>query len=144
MKEIHTEIEIQTSDERVWDLVTDFDGFPNWNPFILRAEGKLETGGKLKVILQLPDSGKMTFKPTIIKLEPRRELRWLGHLLIPGLFDGEHIFIIEQIAADKVRFIQREIFSGVLVPLFARKLDSATKRGFIEMNSALKTQAEKK
>jgi uncharacterized protein YndB with AHSA1/START domain len=72
MKEIHTEIEIQTSDERVWDLVTDFDGFPNWNPFILRAEGKLETGGKLKVILQLPDSGKMTFKPTIIKLEPRR------------------------------------------------------------------------
>jgi len=37
----------------------------------------------------------MTFRPTILKAEPNRELRWLGHLLVPGLFDGEHIFTIE-------------------------------------------------
>jgi hypothetical protein len=57
-------------------------------------------------------------------------------LLIPGLFDGEHI------GPDRVRFVQREIFTGLLVPLFARGLDTDTQRGFDEMNQALKAQAE--
>jgi hypothetical protein len=63
-------------------------------------------------------------------------------LLIPGLFDGEHIFSIEPIGPDRVRFVQREIFTGLLVPLFARGLDTDTQHGFDEMNQALKAQAE--
>jgi len=43
----------------------------------------------------------MTFRPTILKAEPERELRWLGRLLLPGLFDGEHVFEIEQIMVDR-------------------------------------------
>jgi hypothetical protein len=65
-----------------------------------------------------------------------------GHLLFPGLFDGEHIFIIEPLAAGGVRFIQREIFTGLLVPLFAHQLDTETRRGFEDMNHALKLRAE--
>jgi hypothetical protein len=84
----------------------------------------------------------MTFRPTVLKAEPNRELRWIGHLLIPGLFDGEHIFTIEPLGANRVRFVQREIFSGLLVPLFAKGLDTDTQRGFGEMNQALKAQAE--
>lgn len=85
----------------------------------------------------------MTFRPKVLKAEPKHELRWLGHLLIPGLFDGEHIFTIESLAEDRVRFVQREIFKGILVPLFARGLDKDTRRGFEEMNRALKGRAEK-
>jgi hypothetical protein len=36
----------------------------------------------------------MTFKTTILKEEPNRVLHWLGHLIMPGLFDGEHIFTL--------------------------------------------------
>ena len=84
----------------------------------------------------------MTFRPTVLKAEPNRELRWLGHLLISGLFDGEHIFTIEPLGESRVRFTQREVFTGLLVPLFARGLDTDTRRGFEEMNQALKTRAE--
>lgn len=84
----------------------------------------------------------MTFRPTVLKAEPNRELRWLGHLLIPGLFDGEHIFTIEPLGANRVRFVQREIFTGLLVPLLASGLDTDTRRGFEEMNQALKVRAE--
>ncbi len=84
----------------------------------------------------------MTFRPSVIKCEPNRELRWLGHLLIPGLFEGKHIFIIEPLGADRVRFIQREEFTGLLIPLFAGGLDINTQRGFEEMNRALKARAE--
>ena len=69
-------------------------------------------------------------------------LRWLGRLLVPGLFDGEHSFTIRPLAEDRVRFVQREEFKGLLVPLFARSLDANTRRGFEQMNAALKERAE--
>jgi hypothetical protein len=142
MKELRSEIEIEASAERVWQLLTDFAHFPQWNPFIRRASGDVRRGQRLEVNIQPSGANGMTFRPTVLKAEPNRELRWIGHLLIPGLFDGEHIFIIEPLGTNRVRFIQREIFTGLLVPLFAKGLDTDTQRGFEEMNQALKAQAE--
>ena len=142
MKELNSEIEIQATDEMVWQILTDFASFPQWNPFMRRVIGELKTGAKLEVRIQPSGASGMTFRPTVLKTEPKRELRWLGHLLIPGLFDGEHILTIEPLTENRVRFVQREIFTGVLVPLFARGLDMDTKRGFEEMNRALKELAE--
>jgi hypothetical protein len=142
MKELRSEIEIEASAERVWQLLTDFAHFPQWNPFIRRASGNVKLGQRLEVTIQPSGANGMTFRPTVLKAEPNRELRWIGHLLIPGIFDGEHIFTIEPLGTNRVRFIQREIFTGLLVPLFAKGLDTDTQRGFGEMNQALKVQAE--
>ena len=142
MKELRSEIEIQASAERVWQLLTDFPSFPQWNPFIRKASGNIRAGERLEVNIQPSGASGMTFRPTVLKAEPNRELRWLGHLLISGLFDGEHIFTIEPLGESRVRFTQREVFTGLLVPLFARGLDTDTRRGFEEMNQALKARAE--
>ncbi len=142
MKELRTEIKIQASAERVWQILTDFPSFPEWNPFIRRASGEPRKGARLVVFMQPSGARGMTFQPEVLKAEPNRELRWLGHLLVPGLFDGEHIFTIEPLGINRVRFVQREIFTGLLVPLFARWLHTDTLRGFEEMNRALKIQAE--
>lgn len=142
MKEIRTEVEIDAPAERVWQVLTDFGSFPGWKPFIRRAEGEARAGAELRVHLQ-PASGRgMTFKPTVLRAEPPHELRWLGRLGIPGLFDGEHIFTIEAAGADRALFVQREVFRGILVPLMARGLDRDTRRGFEEMNRALKARVE--
>ena len=142
MKELRTEIEIQAPAERVWRLLTDFASFPQWNPFIRRATGEVKVGARLEVYLQPSGARGMSFHPTVLKADPGRELRWLGRLLVRGLFDGEHIFTIEPFGENRVRFTQREIFTGLLVPLFARQLDTDTRRGFEEMNQAIKTRAE--
>ena len=142
MKELRSEIEIQASAERVWQLLTDFPSFPQWNPFIRKASGNIRAGERLDVNIQPSGARGMTFRPTVLKAEPNRELRWLGHLLIPGLFDGEHIFTIDPLGEGRVRFTQREVFTGLLVSLFARGLDTDTRRGFEEMNQALKARAE--
>jgi len=57
------------------------------------------------------------------------------------LFDGEHALIIEPSSENSVKFIQREKFTGLLVP-FTRSLLRDTQRGFEEMNKVLKQQAE--
>jgi hypothetical protein len=142
MKELRAEIDIDASAERVWQILTDWSAFPEWNPFIRSLTGELEVGARLEVYLQASGARGMTFKPTVLTVEPNREFRWLGHLLIPGLFDGEHIFVIEPLGEGGVRFVQREEFRGLLVPLFASSLDRDTHRGFQEMNQALKARAE--
>ena len=142
MKELRTEIEIQASAERVWQILTDFASFPKWNPFIRRASGEPRIGARLEVFLQPSGARGMTFRPEVLKAEPNHELHWLGHLLVPGLFDGRHIFTIVPLGANRVRFVQRETFTGLLVPLFAPGLHTETLRGFEEMNRSLKIQAE--
>jgi hypothetical protein len=142
MKEIHTEIEINAPAEKVWQVLTDFAAYPEWNPFVRRGEGEISVGARLHIYIQ-PSGGKgMSFRPTVLVADPNREFRWLGHLWLPGLFDGEHSFVIKPLGDGRVRFVQREQFGGLLVPLLWKMLDRDTRRGFEEMNRALKLRAE--
>jgi hypothetical protein len=142
MKELHSEIEIAASAQCVWGILTDFASYPEWNPFIRRISGEPKVGEHLEVRLEPPGGRGITLKPTVLNAEPGRELRWLGHLLVSGLFDGEHSLTIQPLGENRVRFVQGEAFRGLLVPLFARSLDKSTRRGFEEMNRALKGRAE--
>ena len=142
-KQLSSEIIINSSAERVWELITDFGDFPQWNPFIRRATGEIRTGAKLEVFIQPSGTRGMTFRPKVLKVDPYHELRWLGRLCLPWLFDGEHAFIIEPSSEGSVKFIQREKFTGLLV-LFTRGLLRDTQRGFEEMNRELKKRAEQR
>lgn len=86
----------------------------------------------------------MTFRPKVLVAEPNTELRWLGRLLIPGLFDGEHYFRLSSLGSNRTRLVHGERFSGVLVPFAKSSLESATRAGFEAMNKALKARAEGK
>ena len=85
----------------------------------------------------------MELRPTVTRVIPNRELRWLGRLVLPGIFDGEHIFEIEPGSDGKVQFVHRENFRGVLVPLFWKRLNTEIRKGFEDMNVALKARADR-
>jgi hypothetical protein len=143
MHQLETQIEIEAPVERVWSLLIDFPSYPRWNPFVRSIEGNLEIGRPLKIFIQPPGTSGMRFRPIVLALQPNRELRWKGKFLLPGLFDGEHYYKLEAKPGSGLTFRQGEIFSGILVPLFRRSLDGATKQGFVAMNEALKREAEK-
>lgn len=132
MKEIATEVEIAASATKVWEILIDLDRFSEWNPFISDAEGVVKESAYLKVHISPPGGKPMTFK-----------FRWLGRFLIPGLFDGEHIFEVKPLSENRSSLMQREEFRGLLVPLLWGRLDTRTRHGFNEMNAALKMKAEK-
>ena len=142
MRELSTEIEINAEADKVWAILTNLRKFAEWNPFIMEAEGEVKKGSQLRVRIEPPGGTGMMFKPTVTRVVPEREFRWLGRLLIPGFFDGEHIFEIESLGENSVRFIQREQFRGLLVPLLWSSLETTTRQGFNEMNAALKKKAE--
>jgi hypothetical protein len=138
MKQIYTEIEINAPINNVWNILTEFDKYPSWNPFIKSINGEVKEGSIFKVTLQQPGSKPITLSPRCLKFEKESEFRWLGHLLFPGLFDGEHIFILEKLDTNKTKLIQKENFKGILVPLLWKQLNTKTRNGFELMNQKIK------
>ena len=141
-KELYSEIEIESTPDRVWDVLTGFAAYAEWNPFIRLIRGKLEAGQKLEVHFASAGRKEIIFRPKVLDVETGRELRWIGHMILPWIFDGEHIFEITPAEGGGVRFIQREKFTGLLVPLLRKELDTNTRRAFDKMNKALKIRVE--
>jgi hypothetical protein len=142
MKELKTTIEINATPAKVWQVLMNFEKYPEWNPFIKSIRGEAKVGNKITVRIDPPGQRVMTFKPILLKVDKNKQLRWIGHLLFPGIFDGEHIFSIDSLDNSKVHFRQEEKFTGILVPIFWKSLYQHTRIGFIEMNQALKEIAE--
>ena len=140
MKEIRTEIDIGASPLRVWQVLTNFARYPEWNPFIRKVEGEPVEGAKLHIHITTPAGANRDYSPTVIRVVAERELRWLGKM--PGLLSGEHIFAIEPVSDKSVHLVHREVFGGLLTSFFGSSLDNDVKKGFEEMNAALKKRAE--
>ena len=129
-------IEIDATPDEVWSVLTDLDAYDEWNPFIVSSSGTTKVGATLTNTMR-DATGETTFTPTVLTVTSGRELRWLGKLGPGAVFDGEHSFLIEPVRPGRVRLIQTERFSGVLVPFFRGQLHDNTLPQFRAMNEAL-------
>lgn len=132
---------IKCTPEDAWRLLADFANYSEWNPFIRNISGSIIEGERLSVTVQPPGQGAMTFKPRVLTAKPNEEFSWLGHFLVPGIFDGEHSFRIEVIDSETIRFTQSEKFFGILIP-FVGSVLRKTELGFQAMNEAFKHRLE--
>jgi hypothetical protein len=144
LAELFSMLEIDAPAERVWQILTDFARYPEWNPLIRRIDGEPLKRAELDLLIHPDGARAMRFRPRIVTFRPPRELRWRGRLPIPGLFDGEHRFVVEHLGPRRSRLIHEQRFRGLLVPFLRRRLEAPVKRGFEAMNSALKHSAERR
>lgn len=137
--DIHTDIEIAASPERVWTTLTDGAALGSWNPVLTKLEGSLAVGEQLRIRIE---SGRLRLPLTVrvTKAQEHRALEWAGGL--PGVFRARHGFAIEPMGDERVRFVHYEHFSGVAVRLLRRVL-AGIGRDYERMNEALKDQAER-
>jgi len=139
VKELRTEIEINANSDIVWNVLIDFNKYDQWNPFIRKIIGEPIEGSRIDIFIETPGGKNRKYEPTVTTVNPELELRWLGK---SWALNGEHIFSIEKIREGYVRFIQRELFGGLLTGFFGKSLDTDIRQGFEEMNKALKERAE--
>ena len=140
--EIFTEILIEAQPKKVWEILTDFENYPEWNSFVKSVEGNIKVGNIISVRIEPPNGNGLTFKPVVVAYEPEKELRWLGKFFIKGVLDGEHQFKLIDNKNGTTTFIQSETFTGILVGVFKNNLNN-TKIGFERMNLELKELAER-
>jgi hypothetical protein len=123
---LETSILIHASRERVWNTLTDFSGYPEWNPFVRSLNGNVVTGEHIVVHIQPPGQKGMTFKPVVLAFEPQQKLEWLGRLFLPGIFDGAHCFELIDNGNGTTTLVQSERFKGILVPFLKKMLHGPT------------------
>jgi len=142
VREIRTSIDIDAEPSVVWDILSDFESYPDWNPFVRSISGTLSVGEALEVLLGASGKKPMRFTPVVTSATPSGEMAWMGHLGSRGIFDGHHQFRLTQTATG-TRLDHFEEFSGMLAPLLVASIRKSTTRGFDEMNHALKQRAER-
>ena len=139
--ELRTEVEISAPVSHVYQVLTDFPRYAEWNPFITSIAGTLVAGEPLTVEMSLPEGNTYVLEPRLMQVTENTELRWRGHFWLPALLQAEHFFQLSERGDALTRFVQGENFSGFLLRFAATAL-TQTARGFVYMNQALKKRAE--
>ena len=133
---------VDSNPNKIWGILTNFEEYELWNPFMTKVVGNAILGSKIEVNIKTISGKQRTYFPIITKREINRELRWKGKSFLPGIFDGERIFVIEKTNDNRVSFLHKEVFKGLGVKLVGDKLDQDLRESFIMMNEALKARAE--
>lgn len=140
MRTISAVIDIAATPQQVWAVLADLDAYQDWNPFIRSASGQLTVGSTL-TLRMVPAHGRtFTMHPRLLAVQPGALLRWIGRLIVPGIFDGTHQFALEDLGGH-TRLTQSETFRGVLT-LFTGKTITNTESDFRALNQALKQRVE--
>lgn len=119
MKGFETSTTIAASPERVWEVLADIASWPDWDSGVVRVEGELEQGSRIKVVSEL--NPKRAYPVKVAELEPARGMRWTGGMPL-GLFRGVRTYTLTPEGEGRTRFEMREEFSGPLLPLIWRSM----------------------
>jgi hypothetical protein len=136
---LQTSIVIDAPASEVRAVLLDFGDYPKWNPFIVRVDGAVAEGSKVRVTVK-PVGKKVLSGDTVVTSLTDTRLAWVGSLAIPGIFRGVHEFVIDEQGSNRTKFYQNERMSGIIIPFIDIKPEAA---GFVQMNEALKKRAEK-
>jgi len=121
MRGFTTTTTIGATPEAVWAVLTDGEGYAQWNPEINRVEGPIVLGEKIKAHVVLHGGRVQAVTVRVTELEPPRHMVWTGGLPL-GLFTGRRTFNLTPREGGIVEFTMNVQFSGPLAPLIAKSL----------------------
>ncbi|MCB9231015.1 MAG: SRPBCC domain-containing protein [Bacteroidia bacterium] len=139
--DIYSEILIKATPQQVWNVLSDNRKWGEWTSFFKSSEGELVVGKRLKNAMVM--NGKTyTFRPKVLEVVEMKTFSWKGSFIIPGIFDGTHVFVIQEAGGGMVRVIQKESFRGILKGMIKGKMGQETLKNFNQMNQDLKVKVE--
>lgn len=137
-----TTFPIRAPADTVWDVLTDFARYPEWNPSLPLISGELRPGSTVSMTLAMPGKPSPKVKARLRDVEPGRRLTWHGNVGADWLFAGTREFLIDPQPDGTVRFTHVEDVRGVLFPVFRTVMGSAIQQHHDALNAALTARAE--
>ncbi len=139
MKQYHTSIVINCSKKELWNELTNFSEYSNWNPIVGKLDGEMKEGGEIATYI-VP-LGK-TFHPKILRYKENQELVWQGVQAAKFLRAGKHYYHLESISESQTELLHGEYFTGLLSYFISSSLLSKMKTAFEQHNILLKQRIE--
>lgn len=137
---VQTKIRVDALPSDVWNVLTDFESYPQWNTMIPRFKGEANPGAEVRLSLRigfvdLPINARM------IKADGN-ELRWGGPTgLLSCFVGGEHYFRLRAQNESTLVYHGEEFF-GWFVPSRADVLVQQLKPIYQTLSQALKKRVE--
>lgn len=131
------EIDIDVRPQVVWEVLTRFENWPNWNPDVksMSFPGPLEAGAEFRW-----KAGPGTIVSTLERIEPPRYIAWRGRTLT---IDAYHQWWLEP--RDGGTFVKtEESFYGLLARLLRSPLQKTLDKSFENGLERLKREAERR
>jgi len=143
MKEINTKIEISSTSDEVWKVLMDIPNWSKWNPIVNKIEGNLKVGEELSITMSdsKGNDGKK-YKSIITEIDKNERFSFIAIMMAKFMFSAERIIELQTTETGTV-FTQREIYTGLMVSLFWKKLSTDATEMLNSMNMALKKEVEK-
>lgn len=144
MQEIRTEIEIAAPPEKVWEILMDFDKWQEWSPIIKQSSGSAAIGSKLQMTMMGKEEGKNgpSYSPKIEEMNKPKLFRWRAHMMAGFIMTNDKVFEL-QATPTGTKLIHKELFKGLLAPIFCGQMEKGVPPMLNSMNKALKELAEK-
>jgi hypothetical protein len=136
-------IQIEAPADIVWSTLTDFASHQTWDSYVVAWEGEAKAGSRMRLVAMA--DRRREFVPIVTEAVPARRLCYEHRVLGGLILRAEHEMIIEpEDGAPRCRFLQRERFTGFVVPFAWNAIRSSAGPGFERMNKDLKAEAEKR
>jgi hypothetical protein len=130
---------IDADPDTIWTILTDAPAYADWDNGVVRIEGTIAPGERIKVFSELdPKRGHAV---RVTRFEPGKGMTWTGGMPL-GLFRGVRTFELVPGENGTTRFTMEERFSGPLRPLIGRTLPDFGP-SFEKFAGGLKRRAER-
>lgn len=143
MHEIKTEIEINSSPEEVWQVLTDINGWSEWSPIINGSTGEASLGAQVEITMAGKDNKDgPKYSPKVTTFEKPKLFRWRAKMIAEFIFTNDKVFELVE-TPNGTKLIHKELFRGLMLPLMCSQLDKGVPSMLDSMNKALKEKLEK-
>lgn len=138
-----TTFPVAASPDRVWEVISDFDSWPEWNPSVPSIKGDLKIGNVCAVKLVMPGRPSVNVKVTLTDVDPGRRFAWHGNIAHDRFFAGDRSLDIEPQADGTVLVTHTEEVTGAIFPVFKALIgEAAIQAHHDDLNAGLKQRAE--
>lgn len=139
MKYFEASSDIKAKPERVWQVLTDGERYPQWDSGIERFEGRIAPGATVKLLVKVNPGRAFPLKVT--ELSSNRRMVFSGGMPL-GLFRGVRTYTLEPDAAGGTSFRMREEYTGPLLGMMWKSIPDLGP-SFQQFANGLKDEAEK-
>jgi uncharacterized protein YndB with AHSA1/START domain len=129
---------IAATPDRVWALLTDAAAYPRWNPTVVKIDGSIAAGQRIRLVSTLDP--KRTFKLKVAEADAPRRMVWSSGMPL-GLFTGRRTYTLTPRADGGTDFAMEERFTGPMAPLITKAIPDMSE-SFRMFAQALKVAAE--
>ncbi|MGK8556199.1 SRPBCC family protein [Nocardia gipuzkoensis] len=135
-------VDIDASAELVWQVITDFPRYGEWNPFVSECRSSLVPGEPIDMLVNISGASPRKQREWIRSHTPGRELSYAMKPVPQGALHSLRSHTVTSLSDDRTRYESHFELGGWLHPVVVALLGKNLRRGFEGMTEGIRKQAE--